>query len=146
MQDGQKVKGQQPIEMAFVDDLRQKLYDAMNDDLNSPIAISHLFEVCRVANTLVDKKASITAEVAQALLSLFSTFTFDILGLMEETGNSNKAREEAFGAVVDMMLQQRQQAKAEKKWALSDKIRDDLANLGFEVKDTKDGFSWSLNK
>ena len=66
--------------------------------------------------------------------------------MAEETGNSNKAREEAFGAVVDMLLQQRQQAKAEKNWALSDKIRDDLANLGFEVKDTKDGFSWSLNK
>ena len=47
---------------------------------------------------------------------------------------------------MDMLLQQRQQAKAEKNWALSDKIRDDLATLGFEVKDTKDGFSWSLNK
>ena len=110
------------------------------------IVISHLFDACRVANTLVDKKASIAAEVAQALYTLVDTFVHDILGLAEETGAGNKAREEAFGAVVDMLLQQRQQAKAEKNWALSDQIRDRLAELGFEVKDTKDGFSWTLNK
>ena len=144
--DGQKVKGQPAVEMKYVEELKQKLYDAMNDDLNSPIVISHLFDACRVANTLVDKKASITAEVAQALYTLVDTFVHDILGLAEETGAGNKAREEAFGAVVDMLLQQRQQAKAEKNWALSDQIRDRLAELGFEVKDTKDGFSWTLNK
>ncbi len=145
-EEGQKVKGQQPVEMKYVDELRTKCYDAMNDDLNSPIVISHLFDACRVINTLVDKKASITAEVAEALRQVFHTFAFDILGLTEETGQSNKAREEAFGQVVDMLLQQRQQAKAEKNWALSDQIRDTLAELGFEVKDTKDGFSWTLNK
>ena len=144
--DGQKVKGQPAVEMRYVDDLRQKLYDAMNDDLNSPIVISHLFDACRVVNTLVDKKAGIKAEVAQALLTLMDTFTHEVLGLDEETGGTNKAREEAFGAVVDMLLEQRQQAKAEKNWALSDQIRDRLAQLGFEVKDTKDGFAWTLNK
>ena len=118
----------------------------MNDDLNSPIVISNLFDACRVINGVMDKKASITAEVAAALKEVFSSFAFDILGLVEETGNSNKAREEAYGAVVDMLLQQRQQAKAEKNWALSDQIRDQLAALGFEVKDTKDGFSWTLDK
>ena len=133
------------IEQQYVDELREKLYEAMNDDLNTPIVISNLFDACRVVNTLIDKKASIKPEVAEALLQLFRTFTFDILGLKEDTGNSNKAREDAFGAVVNMLLEQRQQAKAEKNWALSDKIRDDLAALGFEVKDTKDGFSWSLN-
>ena len=146
LQEGQKVKGQPQVEMKYVDELREKLYDAMNDDLNSPIVISNLFDACRVINSVVDKKASITAEVAKALAEVFHTFAFDILGLAPETGNSNKAREEAFGHVVDMILEQRQQAKNEKNWALSDKIRDDLAALGFEVKDTKDGFSWSLNK
>jgi cysteinyl-tRNA synthetase len=145
LQEGQKVKGMPWIEQQYVDELREKLYEAMNDDLNTPIVISNLFDACRVVNTLIDKKASIKPEVAEALLQLFSTFTFDILGLKEDTGNSNKAREDAFGAVVNMLLEQRQQAKAEKNWALSDKIRDDLAALGFEVKDTKDGFSWSLN-
>ena len=146
LQEGQKVKGQPQIEMKQIDELREKCYEAMNDDLNSPIVISHLFDACRLINTLIDRKASITTEVAQALTALFSTFAFDILGLAEERDVSNKAREEAYGAVVDMVLEQRMQAKAEKNWALSDKIRDDLAALGFEVKDTKDGFSWTLNK
>jgi cysteinyl-tRNA synthetase len=70
---------------------------------------------------------------------------FDILGLKAEAEN-NAAREEAFGKVVDMLLEQRMQAKANKDWATSDKIRDTLAALGFEVKDTKDGFTWKLNK
>ena len=144
--DGQKVKGQPQVEMKYVDEMRQKCYDAMNDDLASPMVISHLFDVCRVVNTLLDKKASITAEVAAALTELFRTFAFDILGLTVDTGASNKEREEAFGAVVNMILEQRQQAKADKNWALSDKIRDDLAALGFEVKDTKDGQAWTLNK
>ena len=146
LQDGQKVKGQPQIEVQYVATLSQQLYEAMNDDLNSPIVISHLFDACRTINTLIDKKASITAEVAQALLKLMETFTTDILGLRPDTGATNKAREEAYGAVVNMLLEQRQAAKAEKNWALSDKIRDDLAALGFEVKDTKDGFSWTLNK
>ena len=144
--EGQKVKGQPQVEMKYVEELRQKCYDAMNDDLASPMVISHLFDACRVVNTLLDKKASITAEVAQALIQVFHTFAFDILGLSVDTGASNKEREAAFGAVVNMVLEQRQQAKVEKNWALSDKIRDDLAALGFEVKDTKDGQTWTLNK
>ena len=145
-EDGQKVKGQPQVEMKYVDELRQKCYDAMNDDLASPMVISHLFDACRVVNTLLDKKASITVDVAKALLEVFRTFAFDILGLTVDTGASNKEREEAFGAVVNMILEQRQQAKADKNWALSDKIRDDLAALGFVVKDTKDGQTWTLNK
>ncbi len=144
--EGQKVKGQPMVEMSVVDQLRTKLYDAMNDDLNSPIVISNLFDVCRTVNTLCDKKASIKPETVQALIELFHTFAFDILGLTEDTASGNKAREEAFGKVVDMVLEQRQQAKAEKNWALSDEIRDRLSALGFEVKDTKDGYSWTLTK
>ena len=107
---------------------------------------SYLFDDCRAINTVLDRKASITAEVAAALRQLFRTFAFDILGLKEDSGQGSKEREAAYGAVVNMLLEQRQQAKAEKNWALSDKIRDDLAALGFEVKDTKDGFTWTLNK
>ena len=146
LQDGQKVKGQPSIDVQYVATLSQQLYDAMNDDLNSPIVISHLFDACSTINTLIDKKASITAEVAQSLLKLMETFVTDILGLRPDTGSTNKAREEAYGAVVNMLLEQRQAAKAEKNWALSDKIREDLAALGFEVKDTKDGYTWTLNK
>ena len=82
---------------------------------------------------------------SEELKSVFHLFVFDILGLKAEAEN-NAAREEAYGKVVDMLLEQRMQAKANKDWATSDKIRDNLAALGFEVKDTKDGFTWKLNK
>jgi cysteinyl-tRNA synthetase len=146
LKEGQKVKGQPWVEMQYVDTLRQNCYDAMNDDMASPMVISHLFDACRVLNTIIDKKASIKEDVVAALAEVFHTFAFEILGLSEEKDGSNKAREEAFGKVVDIVLEQRQQAKAEKNWALSDQIRDNLSALGFEVKDTKDGFTWSLNK
>ena len=133
------------VEMAYVDELRRKCYEAMNDDLNSPIVISHLFDACRVINTVVDRKAAMAGDVLAALTEVFHTFAFDILGLQEETGGGS-GREEAFGKVVDMLLEQRMIAKANKDWATSDKIRDNLAALGFEVKDTKDGFTWKLNK
>ena len=125
--------------------LREKCYEAMNDDLNTPIVISHLFDAIRMINTVIDKKATISADDLEELKSVFHTFVFDILGLKAEAEN-NAAREEAFGKVVDMLLEQRMQAKANKDWATSDKIRDTLAALGFEVKDTKDGFTWKLNK
>ena len=73
-------------------------------------------------------------------------FAFDILGLKNTSGTNNEAREEAYGKVVDMVLSLRAKAKAEKDWATSDKIRDELAAAGFEVKDTKDGATWKLNR
>lgn len=117
----------------------------MNDDLNTPIVISHLFDATRMINTVIDKKATISTEDLEELKQVFHLFVFDVLGLKAETEN-NAAREEAYGKVVDMLLEQRMQAKANKDWATSDKIRDSLAALGFEVKDTKDGFTWKLNK
>lgn len=129
----------------FAEKLEKDCYAAMDDDLNSPIVISHLFDACRTINSIVDHKATITPEGLEQLTRVFRTFVLDILGLKEEAG-SGTAREEAFGAVVDMLLEQRAKAKANKDWATSDLIRDRLATLGFEVKDTKDGFSWKLNK
>lgn len=134
------------VEMSFVDDLRQKCYDALNDDFNTPIVISHLFDATKTINSIADKKATISAEVLEALKETFHLFAFELLGLKEEAGSDNSAREEAFGAVVDMLLEQRKKAKENKDWATSDLIRDKLSALGFEVKDTKDGFSWKLNK
>ena len=129
----------------FAEKLEKDCYAAMDDDLNSPIVISHLFDACRTINSIVDHKATITPEGLEQLTRVFRTFVLDILGLKEEAG-SGTAREEAFGAVVDMLLEQRAKAKANKDWTTSDLIRDRLAALGFEVKDTKDGFSWKLNK
>ena len=114
--------------------------------MNTPIVISHLFDACRQINQVVDKKATISADDLQSVTQVFSTFLFDILGMREESGNGNAEREEDFGKVVDMLLEQRAIAKANKDWATSDKIRNELTDLGFEIKDTKDGVTWKLNK
>jgi cysteinyl-tRNA synthetase len=129
-----------------VGELRQKCYDAMNDDLQTPVVISHLFEACHVINSLLDHKATISADDLRELTDTMHLFAFDLLGLKEERGNNNEAREEAYGKVVNMVLDLRAKAKADKDWATSDQIRDALSNAGFEVKDTKDGCTWKLNK
>jgi cysteinyl-tRNA synthetase len=130
----------------FVSALRSKCYDAMNDDLQTPTVISNLFEACHLVNTLVDKKAQISEADLKELESTMRLFSFDLLGLKNETADNSGAREEAYGKVVDMILKLRAKAKADKDWATSDAIRDELANDGFEVKDTKDGAIWKLNK
>ena len=136
------------VEMAFVDSLREKCYEAMNDDFATPNVISNLFDATRTINSVADKKATIAADVKEALIKVFETFAFELLGLKPSAaaGNAdNAAREQAYGKVVDMLLEQRLKAKANKDWATSDMIRDNLSALGFEVKDTKDGFTWKLN-
>ena len=130
----------------FVAALRQKCYDAMNDDLMTPAVISNLFEACHIVNLLIDHKAQINEEDLKELSETMRLFAFDILGLVNERGANNDAREAAYGKVVDMVLDLRAKAKANKDWAVSDQIRDALAEAGFQVKDTKDGVTWKLDK
>ncbi|WP_449303761.1 cysteine--tRNA ligase [Prevotella aurantiaca] len=130
----------------FVAALRQKCYDAMNDDLMTPAVISNLFEACHIVNLLIDHKAQISEEDLKELSETMHLFAFDILGLVNERGANNDAREAAYGKVVDMVLDLRAKAKANKDWAVSDQIRDALAEAGFQVKDTKDGVTWKLDK
>lgn len=130
----------------FVSALRQKCYDAMNDDLMTPAIISNLFEACHIVNLLIDHKAQISEEDLKELSETMRLFAFDILGLVNERGANNDAREAAYGKVVDMVLDLRAKAKANKDWAVSDQIRDALAEAGFQVKDTKDGVTWKLDK
>jgi len=130
----------------FVAGLRQKCYDAMNDDLQTPLVISNLFEATHVINSSIDHKAQISADDLKELTDTFNLFTFDLLGLKDERSANNSGREEAFGKVVDMVLELRAKAKAAKDWTTSDHIRDELTNDGFEIKDTKDGATWKLNK
>ena len=130
----------------FVKSLRQRCYDAMNDDLMTQLVISYLFEACHLVNALIDHKASICADCLNELKEVMHLFTNDILGLSSDNAAGNAEREESFGKVVDMVLDLRAKAKAAKDWATSDRIRNELAALGFEVKDTKDGATWKLNK
>ena len=131
---------------AEIADLEQKCYDALNDDLNTPIVIAHLFEAVGIINRVADGHATATAADIDALKALFQTFLFDILGMRPEAadlGGDEKALEPYRGA-VDLLLQVRAEAKANKDWATSDLIRDRLAALGFNVKDTKSGVEWSV--
>ena len=128
-----------------VDEFKDKCYEAMDDDLNTPIVISHLFDAAKIINQAVDGNAKLTVPDIQELKSLFDIFLFGILGIKSEEGNSS-GREKAFGKVVDILLEQRAIAKANKDWATSDKIRNELTALGFEIKDTKEGATWKLNR
>ncbi len=130
----------------FVKTLRQKCYDAMNDDLQTQVVISLLFEACHLVNNLVDHKATICADCLKELSDTMHLFAEELLGLRLAASGGSAAREEAFGKVVDMVLELRSKAKAAKDWATSDQIRDALAAAGFEVKDTKDGAVWKLAK
>ena len=128
------------------EEARKKFCIAMDDDLNSPIVIAHLFDAARAINSVKDGKATISAEDLKELQDVFHTFVFDILGIKDEATSGGSNNNEAFGKAMDLLLTIRQQAKANKDWATSDEIRNTLTALGFEIKDTKDGFEWRLNK
>jgi cysteinyl-tRNA synthetase len=117
-------------------------YDAMNDDFNTPILIAHLFEGIRFVNVLNDKRETITAEDLALLKSTLTTFTFDVLGIKNEKSSNNDS--DKLEGVVTMLIGMRDEARANKNWALSDEIRDKLLALGIQLKDGKDGTSFSV--
>lgn len=117
-------------------------YDAMNDDFNTPILIAHLFEGIRFVNVLNDKRETINAEDLELLKSTLTTFTFDVLGIKNEKSSSNNS--DKLEGVVTMLIGMRDEARANKNWALSDEIRDKLLALGIQLKDGKDGTSFSV--
>jgi len=122
--------------------LQNRCHEAMCDDLNTPIVISHLFEASKAINLVADGKATLTATDLEELKNTFHLFMDDILGLQtKEAGGGNI---EAYKKAIDLLLTIRLEAKQNKDWATSDKIRNELAGYGFTVKDTKDGFEWSI--
>ncbi len=124
--------------------LKAKCYDAMNDDFNSPIVIANLFDGVRIINSLNDGNEKINAADLVELKKLYYDFVFDILGLQDE--QAAEGNNEVLSDVVDLLLNLRMEAKANKDWAMSDKIRNELTAFGFEIKDKKDGFDWELKK
>ena len=122
--------------------LRAKCEEAMNDDLNTPIVISYLFEALKAINLVHDGKATISADDLEELQSVFKLMVEDLLGLKVETAATGT--NEAYKQAIDLLLNMRLEAKRNKDWATSDKIRNELTALGFEIKDTKDGFEWKL--
>ena len=138
-----------PSEKSSVElpDFRKKCADAMNDDLNTPIVIAELFEACRIINSVNDGKATLTQSDIDELKDLFATYLVDILGIRTDIAAGGDTQVlEPFEKAVDLLLQIRKESKEKKDWATSDLIRNRLAEIGFDVKDTKDGFEWSLRK
>ena len=144
-----RLQGLKPSEESTVSvaDIRQKCYDALNDDLNTPIVIARLFDACRIINSVNDGLEKLNQADIDELKSVFSTFLVDILGIKTDLleGESSSSLE-PFEKAVDLLLELRKEAKAKKDWATSDLIRDKIQEIGFDVKDTKDGFEWSLRK
>jgi cysteinyl-tRNA synthetase len=124
---------------------RKDCYTALNDDLNTPILIAHLFDAVKAINSAVDGKLSFTAEDLALFRELIHTMVFDILGLKSEEAASGKSTETIEG-LMDLLLELRKAARSNKDWATSDMIRDKLADLGIVVRDGKDGVSWEFNR
>ena len=121
--------------------LEEKCYKAMNDDFNTPILIAHLFEAVRIVNSTKAADEQLTKEDIQQLNQLFDTFVFNILGLQEDqdTKGNDLTKE-----VMNIILQLRGNAKANKDWISADLIRDELKKLNIEVRDGSDGSSWEV--
>ncbi|HAB27326.1 MAG TPA: cysteine--tRNA ligase [Xanthomarina gelatinilytica] len=129
-----------------VPEWKQSCYDALNDDFNSPILIAHLFEAAKYINQINDAKASITKDDLAELKKAIHAFVFDIMGLEElTTTDDNKGTNEKLTGTVAFLIKLRQEARANKDFALSDQIRDELQDLGIQLKDGKDGTSFSLS-
>lgn len=124
---------------------RKDCYTALNDDLNTPILIAHLFDAVKAINSAVDGKLSFTAEDLALFRELIHTMVFDILGLKSEKAASGESTETIEG-LMDLLLELRKAARSNKDWATSDMIRDKLADLGIVVRDGKDGVSWEFNR
>lgn len=128
----------------LLNSLRTRCQEAMDDDLNSPIVISHLFDSARAINTVFDGKGTISEADLEELRAVWKTYAMDILGLQLDGAQDAGAGMDAYKGAIDMLLNMRLDAKRNKDWAASDKIRNELTALGFTIKDTKDGFEWSL--
>lgn len=135
----------EPIDVAA---LEAKCYEALDDDLNTPVLIANLFEACSIVNKINDGALRASQADIDALRRLFDTFLVEILGIRVESAaeGAGDTSMKPFEQAVDLLLEMRAKAKADKDWATSDLIRDRLAAIGFDVKDTKSGFEWSLRK
>ncbi|MBN2174961.1 MAG: cysteine--tRNA ligase [Bacteroidales bacterium] len=123
-----------------ISEIRDKCYEAMNDDFNTPILISHLFEAVRIINSVNDGKETISKTDLELLNETMKTFVFEILGLKEE--------EKSDSSMVDNLMQTilkiRHKARENKDWATSDMIRDNLSVLNIKIKDTREGAEWYI--
>ncbi|QEM06961.1 cysteine--tRNA ligase [Mucilaginibacter rubeus] len=132
--DGLKASATTEVEIA---PLMERCYAAMNDDFNSPVLIAELFEASRIINSVYDGKLKIDAANLEQLTALMNLFVVDVLGLQNE-----QAANDDLPKVLNFIVDLRSSAKANKDYATSDKIRDGLSQIGFQLKDSKEGTTW----
>ncbi|MCD6544209.1 MAG: cysteine--tRNA ligase [Flavobacteriaceae bacterium] len=126
-----------------VEQWKQNCYDAMNDDFNTPILIAHLFDAVKWINLINDGKETLKKEDLNTLKATINNFVFEVLGL--ENVSENNVDSDKLNGVVEILIQLRKEARDNKDWALSDKIRDELIALGIQLKDGKEGTTFSVN-
>lgn len=125
-----------------VQEWKQKCLDALNDDFNSPILIAHLFDAVKNINAIQEGKETITENDKELLSKTFNAFVFDVLGLYkEETASGDHSKLEN---VINLLIEMRNEARANKDFVQSDFIRNQLAAIGIELKDGKEGTTFSL--
>lgn len=121
-----------------IEPIRLNCINAMNDDFNSPVVIAELFEAARIINTVYDGKSRIDTAALTALKKLMQDFVYDIFGLKDEDGSNPE-----LNAVLEMVIDIRKNAKENKDYATSDKIRIGLQEIGIQLKDSKEGTTWN---
>ena len=124
---------------------KQKCYEAMNDDFNSPILIAQLFEAVKQINIIKEGKGSITSEDLEELKTSMSDFIFEILGLVDTADAVDDESGKKLTGTIELLIKLRAEARENKDFATSDKIRDELIELGIQLKDGKEGTSFSLS-
>ncbi|MNH96091.1 Cysteine--tRNA ligase [compost metagenome] len=120
-------------------EIHRKCYAAMDDDFNSPVLIAELFEIVRVINSIYDGKAKVTAEGLEGLKVFMKEFVEDILGLR----NDQTSASDDIDDVMNLVIKLRNEAKANKDFVTSDRIRDELNSIGIQLKDSKEGTLWN---
>ena len=121
---------------------KSNCYAAMNDDFNTPILIAELFSAVKYINQIKDNKASINSSSLTVLTETMQQFVFDILGLKNAVSNDQNHK---LGETIELLIKMRNEARALKDFALSDKIRDELIGIGIQLKDGKDGTTFLLD-
>jgi cysteinyl-tRNA synthetase len=124
----------------YIAELRSKCEEAMSDDFNTPVVLAHLFDGVTFINNINDGREQISEEDKAALKKIYNDYVFDVMGLKEEKASGN----EMVGDLVKLILDQRAEAKARKDFATSDALRKKLLDLGVEIKDGKEGTSFSI--
>ena len=129
-------------ELPEIKNIFDGIYDALCDDLNTPVAMAHIFDAVRIVNSAKEKQVRINTADHSTLKEIFTVILTDVLGLVDE--ETADGHEDVVGKLVDIIIDIRKKAKENKDWATSDRIRDELKEAGIQIKDTKEGTEWYL--